>query len=85
MGNHVAVTVGGSNGHFELNVFKPVMVANVLRSIRLLGDAATAFADNCVQVLWCGVLAGSQTSKEGVLVCAALLYITKLHHTGHHC
>ena len=51
MGNHVAVTVGGSNGHFELNVFKPVMVANVLRSIRLLGDAATAFADNCVQVL----------------------------------
>ena len=35
MGNHVAVTVGGSNGHFELNVFKPLMVANVLRSIRL--------------------------------------------------
>ena len=34
MGNHVAVTVGGSNGHFELNVFKPMMVANVLRSIR---------------------------------------------------
>ena len=34
MGNHVAVTVGGSKGHFELNVFKPVMVANVLRSIR---------------------------------------------------
>ena len=37
MGNHVAVTVGGSNGHFELNVFKPMMVANVLRSIRLIG------------------------------------------------
>ena len=36
MGNHVAVTVGGSNGHFELNVFKPLMVANVLRSIRLM-------------------------------------------------
>ena len=33
MGNHVAVTVGGSNGHFELNVFKPMMVANVLRSV----------------------------------------------------
>ena len=48
MGNHVAVTVGGSNGHFELNVFKPVMVANVLRSIRLLGDASVAFTDNCV-------------------------------------
>lgn len=37
MGNHVAVTVGGSNGHFELNVFKPMMVANVLRSTRLIG------------------------------------------------
>ena len=36
MGNHVAVTVGGSNGHFELNVFKPMMVANVLRSIRFV-------------------------------------------------
>merc|ERR1712112_245732 len=43
MGNHVAVTVGGSNGHFELNVFKPMMVANVLRSIRLLGDSCVAF------------------------------------------
>merc|ERR1711936_129715 len=48
MGNHVAVTVGGSNGHFELNVFKPLMVANVLRSIRLLGDSCEAFTDNCV-------------------------------------
>merc|ERR1712241_386990 len=48
MGNHVAVTVGGSNGHFELNVFKPMMVANVLRSIRLIGDSAVAFTDNCV-------------------------------------
>lgn len=36
MGNHVAVTVGGSNGHFELNVFKPMMVANVLRQVLLL-------------------------------------------------
>merc|ERR1712051_362412 len=42
MGNHVAVTVGGSNGHFELNVFKPMMVANVLRSIRLIGDGCVA-------------------------------------------
>merc|ERR1712055_957601 len=48
MGNHVAVTVGGSNGHFELNVFKPLMVSNVLRSIRLLGDSCGAFTDNCV-------------------------------------
>jgi fumarate hydratase class II len=48
MGNNVAVTVGGSNGHFELNVFKPMMVANVLRSIRLLGDGCVAFTDKCV-------------------------------------
>ena len=48
MGNNVAVTVGGSNGHFELNVFKPVMVANVLRSIRLLGDSCKSFTTNCV-------------------------------------
>ena len=48
MGNHVSVTVGGSNGHFELNVFKPLMVANVLRSIRLLGDACKSFTTNCV-------------------------------------
>lgn len=48
MGNHVATTIAGSNGHFELNVFKPVMVANTLRSARLLGDASAAFTKNCV-------------------------------------
>ena len=49
MGNHVAVTVGGSNGHFELNVFKPMMVANVLRSIRLIGDGCVAFTGQSLQ------------------------------------
>lgn len=48
MGNHVAISIGGSNGHFELNVFKPVMVSNTLRSARLLGDACSSFAKNCV-------------------------------------
>ncbi len=48
MGNHVAVTVAGSNGHFELNVFKPVMIYNLLHSIRIVGDAALSFTDNCV-------------------------------------
>ena len=48
MGNHVAVTVGGSNGHFELNVFKPVIIYNVLQSIRLIADACNSFTDNCV-------------------------------------
>ncbi|MGE0733897.1 MAG: class II fumarate hydratase [Alphaproteobacteria bacterium] len=48
MGNNVAVSIGGSNGHFELNVFKPVMIYNLLMSIRLLADASVSFADNCV-------------------------------------
>jgi fumarate hydratase class II len=48
MGNHVAVTVAGSNGHFELNVFKPVIIYNVLQSIRLLADGMRSFTDNCV-------------------------------------
>jgi fumarate hydratase class II len=48
MGNHAAVTVAGSQGHFELNVFKPVIADNVLRSIRLLSDAALSFAEHCV-------------------------------------
>jgi fumarate hydratase class II len=49
MGNHVTVTIAGAQGHLELNVFKPVIVANVLRSIRLLADAATSFAEHCVE------------------------------------
>ena len=47
IGNDVAVNVGGATGHFELNVFKPVIIHNVLQSIRLLGDAARSFNDNC--------------------------------------
>jgi fumarate hydratase class II len=48
MGNNVAVTIAGSQGHLELNVFKPVIIFNVLRSIRLLADAAESFTRNCV-------------------------------------
>jgi fumarate hydratase class II len=48
MGNHVAVTVAGSQGHLELNVYKPVIIANVLRSIRLLADACASFTEHCV-------------------------------------
>ncbi len=48
MGNHVAVTVAGSNGHFELNVFKPVIIYNVLQSIELLAGACRSFTDRCV-------------------------------------
>ncbi|MCV3769780.1 MAG: lyase family protein, partial [Wolbachia pipientis] len=48
MGNHVAVTIGGSNGHFELNVFKPVIIYNILQSIRLLADVSLSFTEKCV-------------------------------------
>jgi fumarate hydratase class II len=47
MGNDVAITVGGTQGHYELNVFKPVMAANFLQSARLIGDACVSFTDNC--------------------------------------
>ena len=47
MGNDVAITIAGTQGHFELNVFKPVMAANLLESARLLGDACVSFEENC--------------------------------------
>jgi fumarate hydratase class II len=47
MGNDMAIAIGGSNGHFQLNVFKPVMIFNFLMSARLLGDACVSFNDNC--------------------------------------
>jgi fumarate hydratase class II len=47
MGNDVAVTIGGTQGHYELNVFKPVMAANVLQSAQLLGDACMSFDEHC--------------------------------------
>jgi fumarate hydratase, class II len=47
IGNDVAVSIGGMNGHFELNVFKPVMASNVLQSARLIGDACISFEKNC--------------------------------------
>ena len=49
MGNHVTVTVAGAGGHLELNAMKPVIVWNVLRSIRLLGDATDSFAERCIE------------------------------------
>ena len=48
MGNHTAITVSGAQGHMELNVFKPVMAYNLLQAMRLIGDAAVSFTDNCV-------------------------------------
>lgn len=78
MGNHVAVTVAGSNGHFELNVFKPVIIYNVLQSIRLLSDAARSFTIRCVQ----GIEADQKRIKE--LMENSLMLVTALNpHIGY--
>jgi fumarate hydratase class II len=60
MGNDVAVSIGGSNGHFELNVFKPLIAANVLQSARLIGDACVSFNNNCAK----GVLANKEVIQK---------------------
>lgn len=72
MGNHVAVTVGGSNGHFELNVFKPVIVYNVLQSIRLIADACVSFAENCVVGIEANVERIEKLRDESLMLVTAL-------------
>lgn len=61
-GNHAALTFAGSQGHFELNVFNPVMAYNFLQSVRLMADATRSFADNCV----IGIEARSDNIKAGL-------------------
>ena len=51
MGNDVAINVGGATGHFQLNVFKPMMIYNFLVSAQLIGDAAVSFSENCIDGL----------------------------------
>ena len=51
MGNHTAISIGGSQGNFELNVFKPMMIHNLLHSIRLISDSCSSFSDYCVSGL----------------------------------
>ena len=72
MGNHMAVTVGGLQGHLELNVFKPLIAYNVLQSIRLLSDAAMSFADRAV--------AGLEPDRERIaaLLEQSLMLVTAL-------
>ena len=71
-GNHTTITVAGSQGHFELNVFKPVLGYAMLQSIRLLGDAANSFTDNCVV----GIEANKQRIAE--LMQRSLMLVTAL-------
>ena len=51
MGNHIAISIGGSQGNFELNVFKPMMIYNLLHSIRIISDSCRSFTDNCIKGL----------------------------------
>ncbi|MGX9854923.1 class II fumarate hydratase [Limimaricola variabilis] len=72
MGNDAAVGFAGSQGHFELNVYKPMIAYNVLQSMQLIGDAAVAFTDNCV--------AGIEANEEriGKLMRESLMLVTAL-------
>ena len=72
MGNHVAITVAGASGHFELNAFKPVMIYNLLHSIRLVGDAAVSFTDNCVAGLEANVERITSLLHESLMLFTAL-------------
>lgn len=72
MGNHTTVTIAGSQGHFELNVYKPVMAYNLLQSIRLISDAAISFTDNCVV----GIEANKEQIKQ--LMQRSLMLVTAL-------
>ena len=71
-GNHMAVTVGGSNGHFELNVFKPLIIRNVLHSIALLADACESFNLNCVVGIEANREAIKKIMNESLMLVTAL-------------
>jgi fumarate hydratase class II len=72
IGNDVAVSVGGMQGHYELNVFKPMMAANVLQSAQLLGDACVSFEEHCAS----GIEPNQQVIKQ--LLNNSLMLVTAL-------
>ena len=72
MGNDVAVTIGGTQGHYELNVFKPLMAATIIESASLLGEACLSFSKNCVE----GILANHKRIDE--LLNNSLMLVTAL-------
>ena len=78
MGNHVTITISGSQGHLDLNVFKPVMIHNVLQSIALLADGARSFAENCVTGI------GANEARLTELLERSLMLVTALNpHIGY--
>jgi fumarate hydratase class II len=72
MGNHSTISMAGSQGHFELNVFKPVIAYNILQSIKLLGDGCLSFTSNCID----GVKPNQKKIKE--LLNNSLMLVTAL-------
>ncbi|WP_026988797.1 class II fumarate hydratase [Fodinicurvata fenggangensis] len=78
MGNHTTASVAGSNGHFELNVFKPVLIYSLLQSAQLIGDGAESFLDNCIA----GVEADEKRIED--LMYQSLMLVTALNpHIGY--
>lgn len=72
MGNNTTVSIAGSNGHFELNVFKPVMIYNLLQSVQLLADASRAFTDKCVVGIEANIERISKLMSESLMLVTAL-------------
>lgn len=72
MGNHIAVTVGGSNGHFELNVFRPLIIQNVIHSINLLSDAMVSLVDHCIDGIQPNINRISSLRDESLMLVTAL-------------
>ena len=78
MGNNTTISIAGSNGHFELNVFKPVMIYNLLQSIKLIADGAVSFSERCVD----GITANHDNIKA--LMEKSLMLVTALNpHIGY--
>jgi fumarate hydratase class II len=78
VGNHAAITFGGCQGHFELNVFKPVMVANLLTSVRLIAESSRCFTKSCVV----GIV--PNTARIEQLMSSSLMLVTALNpHIGY--
>lgn len=72
MGNDVAVSIGGSMGHFELNVFKPLIAANVLQSARLIGDACVSFTEKCADGITVNLQVVKQHLENSLMLVTAL-------------
>ena len=72
MGNNTTISIAGSNGHFELNVFKPVMIYNLLQSIRLLSDGCNSFTDRCIVGIEANEKRIAQLRDESLMLVTAL-------------